>query len=247
MVAAPGRITRNRHDPSGTPHQLGLVGQLAREEHPTARATAPEDGAGESSGRTDDDGLLIGLRLADVRTASVDLELVSRPPNTVVGADRTNAVNLSDLPVGHTGRQLLVIGLVRLADEAAAIGQLRERTVIAKLPDDRFENMLARLQVTDDIGLVLPVLDRAAVRSARDEIAIERQVKTFVGRDVENERAVPFRDREGLLELEETDARVLVRNGGPLVGVLKDARITRHPHPGRVVDRLELADVRVAA
>ena len=53
--------------------------------------------------------------------------------------------------------------------------------MLAQHPDDRLELMLARFESVNHISLVLPILNRAAVGSASDELAIESKVESLVG------------------------------------------------------------------
>ena len=75
------------------------------------------------------------------------------------------------------------------------------------------------------VGVVLPVLDEAAVRAAQDDFAVKREHKALVGRDVEDEGLVPRVE----LGAEAHDAR-------PEAGDFIDERGV--PDPGGLVDGL---------
>ena len=78
------------------------------------------------------------------------------------------------------------------------------------------------------VGLVLPILDLCAVRSAGDKASIDRQVEAFVGGNVDDYRAFTWLRLEGAAE------------------DLDQSAILRVPYPRGVVYRLDAPHVRIS-
>ncbi|HXR35315.1 MAG TPA: hypothetical protein VN754_05170 [Candidatus Binataceae bacterium] len=88
-----------------------------------------------------------------------------------------------DFPRRLAGGQLPVIIAVGLEHKTAAPRHLRDGRVRADAPGQRFEPVLARrkLQLVGGVG---PVLDIGPVGAARDAGAVQKQLKAFIGADV---------------------------------------------------------------
>ena len=243
------RVPRHRLHRTRTGHRLRLVGKLRREEHPSARPAAiGRLHVVHARGTAHDDGLRPRRGLGVVDARARHLPLVARAPAGSL-ADCLHPVQRPDLPVGLACRQHGVIRAVGLQDESAAEGELRQGAVIADDPHRRLEDVVAVREV-DLIRLILPVLDHGAVRSARDERTVQRQVEPLVRRDVDRQLLRVRLRREPLAELEK-DAILrcgrVTRHRLPVRGKFACPGRLRRPDPARPVDRLHLDDVGVPA
>ena len=241
---------RNRLDAPWDAWILSLIRNLGREEHPAARPSAVDLRSLNAGIAAHDFGRLPVGGVAGIRAASRNLELRARAPRASVLADRPYAGKPPDLPRALSCRQLRVVRAVRLEYEASAVRKLRERAEVADLPDNCLDYVRTFRESVDDVRLVLPVLNGAAVWAPRDELAVKREVEPFVCRDVEHERPVVLPDIELIAELEKSDISL---DAFPLAVALPEidlamgkAAVARHPEPRGVVDWLHLQDVRVA-
>ena len=227
---------------------LHLVRKLRREKHPTGAASAPDRIGVASSIRTDHDRILpIKRRGAEGRIGSADLELRTRAPDAIVRAGGFHPLPPGDLPLRLAGGEALVIFAGGLEDEAAAIGKLRERGMIADASHDRTENMLTGLE-RNAVSVVLPVGNIGTVGSAGDELSVQRQIETLIGRDIDLERLLALLHLEILFENHHRTHRgVLLRIMRDLPGADGHREIIIMPNPFRRINRLDLHDVRVPA
>ena len=221
------------HEASGPHAVFGLVRQLRGVEHPAPPAMAVdaplEERAAHDGGRAP----RRGLRVEDARPRQLEGVARREPAGRRALAKRAqHALQRAARPRAPPRRERGVVGALGLEAEAEAVGELRERRGLAELPDDGLHHVPPRRE-RHAVALVHPVVHRAAMRPARDELPVEGQVEALVGRHVEDERRAV--GREGAAEAHKArrgDLRALVRE----VGMRE---------PRRRVDRLHGEDVRV--
>ena len=127
------------------------------------------------------------------------------------------------------------ISALSLQAEAELVGELRERrSAVGHAPHGRLHHVPARRK-RNAVALIHPVFDSAAMRTARDELTVEREVVALVAGDVKfKRRAVAFE-----LAFEAHDARKQrIRHLILDIGMRE---------PRRLVDRLHRQDRGIAA
>ena len=224
-----------RHKTSRPHPVFGLIRKLRGVEHPALSASAVdvplEDRMTHDGGRSP----LLGLRIKE--PSPRQLEGVARCEVAIrraLTARTQNALQRTARPRAPSRRERSVIDTLGLEAEAEAVGKLRKRRGLADLPDDGLHHVRP-CRERHAVALVGPIIHRTAMRSACDELPVQREIEALVRRHVEDERRTVGREDAA----EAHDAR-----RGDFCAFLREVGMRE---PRRRINRLHGEDVCIPA